>query len=103
MTGLGVCPHCDRPVIDALMRKSGQPVRLDPDPGLDGNLRLVELGAVAEFIAPEYRDPKSRWFVPAGERFHSHMVSCPANNRTITADTAAFITECDARLAGARP
>lgn len=92
------CEHCDRPVLEALMRKSGRPILLDPEPHALGNLQLVELGAVAQFIAPEYRDPKSRWFVPPAERYQSHMASCPQNERTCSEATHTFIADVNAAL-----
>lgn len=84
------------------MRKSGDLVRLDPTPDVRANLRLVELGMVVEFIPKEWLNPESQWFVPPSERYWSHQVSCPAIERTLSASDAAFIAECERRLA-ARP
>lgn len=94
------CEHCDRPVLEAVMRKSGVPILLDPEPRALGNLQLIELGSEAVFIAPEYRDPKSRWFVPPEQRYQSHMASCPFNQRTCSEATHTFVADVNAALRG---
>jgi hypothetical protein len=79
------CPRCGQPVVEAIMRKSGVPVLLDPEPGARGNLHLIELGKQVEFVAPERRQPKHPDFVPPEQRYTSHMASC--TNDRIEANT----------------
>lgn len=96
------CEHCGRPVVVARMKTSGKRIQLDPTAGERGNLQLLRgghLGPVAQFIAAERRDPKSRWFVPPAERFVSHMVTCEQNERTLSSTSAAFIGDVEGRLA----
>lgn len=80
------------------MRTSGKRIRLDPEPRELGGLQLLDDGTAAAFIPNEYRDPKSRWFVPPAERYVSHMATCPANDRTADATNARFMDACARRL-----
>jgi hypothetical protein len=74
----GICDKCGGRVIDAVMQLSGVAIELDPQPTDHGNLQLFEPGAQAQYIAPEYREPTSRWFVPPEQRFQLHRTTCPA-------------------------
>lgn len=95
------CPHCLQPVIEAMLRRGrgGGPIRIDPTPIASGTLQLVD--GMAQFIPPEYRDQRSRWYVPEGERYRSHRLSCPAMERTLSAESAEYIERVDRRLADA--